>query len=112
MNKHNLEEIEKRKAELIKVTTLVLDKKVRMAKGCLKIEKLLFDLGLHLDEDFLAIRIFNSDTDGYPIGKLIELWDENSGRKKDQKLKEIETVHQQDVFDACQKILSRYQKIN
>ena len=80
MNKHNLEEIEKRKAELIKETIRVLDKKVRMAEGCLKIEKLLFDLGVYLDEDFLAIRIFNSDTDGYPIGKIIDLWEEKSGK--------------------------------
>ena len=112
INKHNLERVEIVKSELIRETMLVLSQKVRMAERCLRIAKLLNDLDLYLDNEFLAIRIFNSDTDGYPVGRLIDLWDKKIGGEKDQRLKEIEESFKVEIFDACQKILDRLQQIN
>jgi hypothetical protein len=68
-------------AEMVRVTSDMLEGKLSFLEGAVRITKLRYNAGLKDDEDALFFAVIESETDHLPLGEVQKLWDQEALEK-------------------------------
>ncbi|HWS99331.1 MAG TPA: hypothetical protein VN256_03590 [Pyrinomonadaceae bacterium] len=60
------------------------------------------------DEDFIAFIAINSETDHLPVDYERKNWSDEGLKRKDEEIAKAEAFHQEDAFEACRKLIERF----
>lgn len=88
----------------------VLDEKIGMFEGCLRLADLtpaLVDNWLD-DPDSVLFGAIASEVDGLPIGRARQYWSAEALAREDQKLAVYESAIKEQVHEACRNVVARF----
>lgn len=60
------------------------------------------------DDDFIAFIAINSQTDHLPVDCERKNWSDEALKRKDEEIAKAEALHQEDAFEACRKLIERF----
>ena len=90
------------------IANRVLNQRVRIMDGSIRIFQALNDLGMSNDQDFMIFQFINSESDNFPLGRERKEWSKSALKIKDLELAKFEKFYKEDVFKACKKIIKRF----
>jgi hypothetical protein len=85
---------------------------LRDEMGVIAASRRLSRFGLELfdghDEDFVLFDAIDSETDHLPVDRERNNWSAEALERKDKKIAKAESLHRNDLFAACLKLIERF----
>ncbi|MGD9588031.1 MAG: hypothetical protein AB7Q37_06925 [Pyrinomonadaceae bacterium] len=103
------EYLDSRREELLSIARGVLSGEVGVIFGSRKIQSFRFDLADGMDPDFLFFVGVDSVTDHLPVDEERRNWGEEALARKGVEIAEAEAFWRTDVFDACRRLIERFE---
>lgn len=103
MNLHNV--VKNKRAELISLSTAMLEGKINLIEGVRKICSLRHEVGDPDNEVFLPIRAIDSETDHFPVGKIRERCTREYLQRMDKEMQLYLADAKDDILTSCREIV-------
>ena len=96
------------RGKVVAVCEAILDEEISVIAGSRRLKGLGYELCGGHDEDFIAFVVINSETDHLPVDRERRNWSAEALERKDKEVAEAEAFYKGMAFEACRKLIERF----
>lgn len=94
--------------KIVAICESVLNEEIGVIAGSRRIKGLGFELFDDHDQDFMTFVGIDSETDHLPVDRERKNWSVEALERKDKEIAELEAAFKTVAFEACQKLILRF----
>jgi hypothetical protein len=96
--------------KIVSTAKAILSSEIGIIAGSRDLLRLSQEIGCEMEEDFILFVAMESETDHLPVDSERQYWDKEALKRKDVEIAEYESFHKYQAFEACRRIIGRFDK--